>query len=183
MRRILLAGLVLLAAPAALPAQAPQLILPKASPRATVSQTVGLTDISITYDRPGVNGRPIWGALVPWDSVWHPGADSATRMTFNHDVMIEGQKVEAGEYSLWLIPRQSAPWTLILSRAAHVFHKPYPGSSLDALRVPVTPEQVSHVEALAIYFPTVLRDKATMRIHWGETAVSVRIEAPYQPAR
>ena len=59
MRRILLAGLVMLAAPPALPAQAPQLILPKASPRATVSQTVGLTDISITYDRPGVNGRQV----------------------------------------------------------------------------------------------------------------------------
>jgi len=148
------------------------------SQRGSVTQNVALTEIAITYGRPVARGRVLFGQLVPWDSVWHPGADSATRITFNHDLMIEGQKVEAGEYSLWLIPRRSVPWTLILSRAAHVFHKPYPGSSLDALRVEVTPERLSHMEALAIYFPVVLRDKATMRIHWGETGVSVRIEAP-----
>lgn len=151
------------------------------SQRGSVTQSVAFTEIAVTYGRPVARGRVLFGQLVPWDSVWHPGADSATRVTFNHDVMIEGQKLEAGEYSLWLLPRQSAPWTLILSRAAHVFHKPYPGSSLDALRVQVTPERLSHMEALAIYFPTVLRDKAIMRIHWGETAVSVHIEAPFQP--
>lgn len=151
------------------------------SQRGTVAQNVAFTEISVTYGRPVARGRVLFGKLVPWDSVWHPGADSATRVTFNHDVSIEGQKLEAGEYSLWLIPRESAPWTLILNRAAHTFHKPYPGASLDALRVPVTPEHLSDMETLAIYFPLVLRDKAMMRIHWGETAVSVRIDAPYRP--
>ena len=151
------------------------------SQRGSVTQNVAFTEIAVTYGRPVARGRVLFGQLVPWDSVWHPGADSATRVTFNHDVLLEGQKVEAGEYSLWLIPRQSAPWTLILSRAAHTFHKPYPGSSQDALRIEVTPERLSHMEALAIYFPVVLRDKTIMRIHWGETAVAVHIEAPYQP--
>lgn len=151
------------------------------SQRGSVTQNVALTEIAVTYGRPVARGRVLFGKLVPWDSVWHPGADSATRVTFDHDVSIEGRKVKAGEYSLWLIPRQSAAWTLILSRAAHVFHKPYPGAALDALRVPVATEHLSHMETLAIYFPVVLRDKATMRIHWGETAVSVHIEAPYRP--
>ena len=151
------------------------------SQRGSVTQNVALTEISVTYGRPVARGRVLFGKLVPWDSVWHPGADSATRVTFDHDVLIEGQKLEAGEYSLWLVPRESAPWTLIFSRAAHTFHKPYPGSSLDALRVPVTPERLSHMETLAIYFPLVLRDKAIMRIHWGETGVPVHIEAPYRP--
>jgi hypothetical protein len=152
------------------------------SQRGSVTQNVAFTEITVTYGRPVARGRVLFGKLVPWDSVWHPGADSATRVTFNHDVSIEGQTVKAGEYSLWLVPRQSAPWTLILSRAAHVFHKPYPGPSLDALRVPVTPERLSHMETLAIDFPLVLRDKAIMRIHWGETGVSVHIDAPYRPS-
>jgi DUF2911 family protein len=151
------------------------------SERGSVTQNVAFTEITVSYGRPVAHGRVLFGKLVPWDSVWHPGADSATRVTFNHDVLIEGQKLEAGEYSLWLVPRESAPWTLILSRAAHVFHKPYPGSSQDAVRVAVTPERLSHMESLAIYFPTVIRDKATMRIHWGETGVSVHVEAPYSP--
>ena len=135
----------------------------------------------MTYGRPVARGRELFGKLVPWDSVWHPGADSATRVTFNHDVLIEGQKVEAGEYSIWLVPHQSAPWTFIVHRTAHTFHKPYPGFSGEVLRVTMAPERLSYMETLAIYFPVVLRDKAMMRIHWGETGVSVHIEAPYRP--
>ena len=151
------------------------------SQRGSVTQNVAFTEIAVTYGRPVARGRVLFGKLVPWDSIWHPGADSATRVTFNHDVLIEGQQVAAGEYSLWLIPRESEPWTLILHRVAHTFHKPYPGPSGEALRVAVMPERLSHMETLAIYFPLALRDKATMRIHWGETGVTVHIEAPYRP--
>ncbi len=151
------------------------------SQRGTVSQSVAYTDISIVYGRPVARGRALFGALVPWDSVWHPGADSATRIRFNHDVLIEGKPLRAGEYSLWLIPHASAPWTVIFSRAAHVFHKPYPGSRSDVLRVDVAPIQVSDVESFTIYFPKVLRDEAELRLHWGTTAVPIRVKAPFQP--
>lgn len=151
------------------------------SQRGSVTQDVAFTHISVEYGRPVARGRALFGALVPWDSVWHPGADSATRIVFDHDVLLEGHPVKAGEYSVWLVPREHAPWTFILSHAAHTFHKPYPGASHDALRVDVAPESVSHVETLAIYFPLVLRDEAIMRIHWGETAVSVHIKAPFRP--
>jgi hypothetical protein len=147
------------------------------SQRGTVTQMVAYTEISVSYGRPVARGRELFGALVPWDSVWHPGADSATRVRFSHDVLIEGKPLSAGEYSLWLIPREHAPWTVIFSRAAHVFHKPYPGSRFDVLRIDVTPEQVSDVESFAIYFPKVLRDEAVMRLHWGTTAVPIRIKA------
>ncbi|HSE67939.1 MAG TPA: DUF2911 domain-containing protein, partial [Gemmatimonadales bacterium] len=56
---------------------------PKASPRATVSQTIGLTEISMTYDRPAVNNRKIWGGLVPYDTVWRAGANENTVLAFN----------------------------------------------------------------------------------------------------
>ena len=89
--------------------------------------------------------------------------------------------MRAGEYSLWLIPREVGPWTVILSRAAHVFHKPYPGANFDALRVDVTPEQASDMESFAIYFPVVLREETVLRLHWGTTAVPLRIKAPFRP--
>jgi hypothetical protein len=153
------------------------------SQRGSVTQMVAYTNISVVYGRPVARGRALFGALVPWDSVWHPGADSATRITFSKDVLIEGKPLRAGEYTLWLIPHATGPWTVIFSRAAHVFHKPYPGARFDVLRVDVTPEQVSQMESFAIYFPMVLRDEAIMRLHWGTTAVPLRIKAPFAPSQ
>jgi hypothetical protein len=151
------------------------------SQRGSVTQMVAYTNIAVAYGRPVAHGRALFGALVPWDSVWHPGADSATRIRFSHDVVLEGKPLRAGEYSLWLIPRENAPWTVIFSRAAHVFHKPYPGARFEVLRIDVTPEQVSSVESLTIDFPMVFRDEAVMRLHWGATAVPIHIKAPYKP--
>ena len=150
------------------------------SQRGSVSQNVALTEITVEYGRPIARGRALFGALVPWDSVWHPGADSATRIVFSHPVLLEGHEVKAGEYSLWLIPHASAPWTVILSRAAHTFHKPYPGAANDAYRFDVTTEKGSHMESLAIYFPSVVKADAVLRIHWGETIVPIRVTAPYR---
>src|SRR5690242_459483 len=126
------------------------------SQRGAISQDVAFTTITVAYGRPVARGRPLFGQLVPWDSVWHPGADSATRVAFNHDVLVEGKPLKAGEYSLWLVPREHGPWTVIFSRAAHTFHKPYPGEGQDALRVDVATEAASHVETLEIEFPLVL---------------------------
>lgn len=151
------------------------------SQRGSVTQMVAFTKISVAYGRPVARGRPLFGALVPWDSVWHPGADSATRVTFSRDVLIEGKQLRAGEYSLWLIPHEHAPWVMIFSRAAHVFHKPYPGERFDVLRLEVTPEQASPMESFAIYFPMVLRDDAVLQLHWGTTAVPLHIKAPFKP--
>ena len=153
------------------------------SQRARVDQTVAFTDVSVVYGRPVARGRVLFGdsALVKWGAIWHPGADSATRVTFTHDVLLEGREVKAGAYSVWMVPRATGTWTFILSRAAHVFHQPYPGESSDALRVEVTPERGAHMETLAFYFPVVLRDEAVMRVHWGETIVPIRIKASYRP--
>lgn len=152
------------------------------SQRGSVTQTVAFTDISVAYGRPVARGRVLFPGLVQWGQTWNPGADSATRMTISRDVTLEGRPVNAGTYSLWLIPRETAPWTVILSRAGHVFHTPYPGDSLDALRLDVAIERGAHMETLAIYFPVVLREEAVMRIHWGEIIVPLRITAPYRPA-
>jgi hypothetical protein len=168
--------LLFLALPAAAPAQGFPF-----SQRAAVTQNVAHTEFSIIYGRPVARGRELFGKLVPWDTVWHPGADSATRLVVSRDVVVEGKPLAAGEYSLWIIPRQRAAWTVIFSKAARVFHQPYPGASNDALRLDVAPDSASHMETMAFYFPLVLRDDAVLRLHWGTTTLPVRIKAPYRP--
>jgi hypothetical protein len=138
----------------------------------------------VTYGRPVARGRTLFGdsAVVRWNRIWNPGADSATLIAFDRDVQFEGRDVKAGEYTMWLLPRASGTWTFILSRAAHVFHTPYPGDQLDVLRLEITPERGAHMETMAIYFPVVNRDEAELRIHWGETILPLKIKAPYRPS-
>lgn len=151
------------------------------SQRGSVSQTVAFTNITITYGRPVAHGRALFGTLVPWDSVWHPGADSATRVAFSRDVLLDGHPLKAGEYSIWLIPRDGKPWTLIFNRKSRAFHKPYPGAQFDVLRIEITAESGAHMESLAYYFPEVIRDTAILRIHWGTTIIPIHIQAPFRP--
>ncbi len=151
------------------------------SQHGTVTQRVSHTNVAIEYNRPVARGRALFGSLVKWDSVWHPGADSATRISFDKDVTFEGKPLAKGEYSLWLIPREKTPWTLIVSSASHVFHSPYPGAEHDVLRVDITPERSAHMEVLAYYFPVVARDSAVLRMHWGETVLPVRLKFSREP--
>lgn len=180
-RRVAAAATIVLALTASARTSAAQAI--PFSQRAGVSQTLGFTQIRIDYGRPTARGRVLFGdsAIVKWDRLWHPGADSASRIAFDRDVLFEGKPLAAGEYTLWTIPRASGQWTVIVSKAAHVFHTPYPGEARDVLRVDVTAERGAHMESLAFYFPAVLRDEATLRLHWGEVVVPMRIKAPYRP--
>ena len=148
-----------------------------------VAQRVAFTDIAISYNRPTARGRVIWGdsGIVKWNGVWHPGADTATRITFSRPVTFEGKPLPAGAYSFWTIPRASGRWTVILNRKAAVFHTPYPGEASDALRVEVQAERGPHVESMAWYFPAVARDSTVLRLHWGEVVVPLRIRVSTEP--
>src|SRR5580692_8449193 len=89
--------------------------LPDVSQLAVNKQRVGLTDITITYHRPLVNGRKIWGGLVPLGEVWRAGANENTTITFPNDVSIEGKSLPAGTYGLHMIPGENE-WTVIFSK-------------------------------------------------------------------
>ena len=151
------------------------------SQRGTVSQMIAFTNIGIEYGRPTARGRALFGALVPWDSVWHPGADSATQITITHDITLEDQPVKAGTYTVWLVPHEHAPWTFVLNRTTGIQHTPYPGRATDLLRVDVPAEQLSHVETVQYSFPMVQRDAAQLRLQWGTSAITLHIRAPYRP--
>jgi len=146
------------------------------SQHGTVSQRVGSTDISVTYNRPVARGRTVFGGVVNWGRIWTPGADSATLIEFSRDVEVQGQALKAGTYSLWMVPQPAPePWTVIFSKAVHIFHTPYPGPDQDALRFTVAPESGEHMEVLAFYFPVVAADSAVLRMHWGTTVIPLRI--------
>ena len=151
------------------------------SQRGTVSQRVAFTNVSIEYGRPTARGRALFGALVSWDTIWHPGADVATQISISRDVTLDGIAVAKGSYSAWLIPRATGAWTFILNRKTNIQHTPYPGASFDALRLDVVPDQATAVETLTYQFPMVLRDEATLRLQWGTTGISMKIKAPYKP--
>lgn len=145
------------------------------SQHGSVTQRVGTTEIAISYNRPVARGRELFGTLVRWGRMWHPGADSATTISFSKDVTIDGQALKAGRYSLWTIPEESKPWTVIFNRGVGGWHTSYPGESQDALRLTVTPETGSHLETLTYYFPMVDADSAVLRLQWGTVVVPLMI--------
>src|SRR5689334_20523899 len=112
MRKTLLITLL-----AALPilAQQPQVKYPRVSQKSSLMQTIGLTDVTITYSRPGVKGRKIFGGLVPYGQVWRTGANEATTIAFSDDVSIDGQPLAKGTYSLYTVPNENE-WTIIFNK-------------------------------------------------------------------
>ena len=147
------------------------------SQHGSVSQHIQGTEVTISYNRPVARGRALFGSLVAWNRIWHPGADSATTISFSKDVTIDGQPLKAGRYSLWTIPEESKPWTVIFNRGVGGWHTNYPGESQDALRLTVSPDTGGYLETLTYYFPLVDADSAVLRLQWGTTIVPLKIKA------
>lgn len=158
----------------ALLAQAPPLVLPKQSPRASVSQTVGLTTIGLSYDRPAVNGRQVWGALVPFDSVWRAGANENTVLELSSPARVGGKTLEAGRYGLHMIPTKG-DWTIILSRQANAWGSFSYDPKEDALRFPATPAPGEMHERLTYTFDDPTDSAVVLTLRWEKLAVPFTI--------
>jgi hypothetical protein len=151
--------------------------LPRPSPFAKVSQDVGLTQITVDYSCPGVKGRKIWGALVPFDKMWRTGANRATKITFSKDVTFVDQAVPAGTYALFTIPAKSGEWTVILNKNADqpgtgINYKP----ELDLVRVKTHAKPAPHRERLAFLFSDFTDDRASLDLEWEKLRVSIPIK-------
>jgi hypothetical protein len=142
---------------------------------------LGTTELVVRYGRPTARGRRLFGGVVRWGQIWNPGADSATTLSVSAPVRIEGELLPAGSYSIWVVPDSAGPWTVIFSRASAVFHTPYPGDEHDALRLRVQPTAVEHMENLSFYFPLARAREGVLRLHWGTTALALRVEARQEP--
>ncbi|MCM2274073.1 MAG: DUF2911 domain-containing protein [Candidatus Didemnitutus sp.] len=164
-----------LAAAAALPAQtaAPQLQFPAASPAASLKQRVGITDIEITYARPSMKGRAIFGALVPYGHIWRTGANSAPKITFSTPVTLGGANLEAGTYELFTIPNQDE-WTIIIHKNMSQWGSYSYDAKNDVARVTAKPVTLSApVESFAIWFNDLRDNSATLNLTWETTSVAV----------
>jgi len=147
---------------------------PRVSPNAAVSQTIGTTEIRITYSRPQVKGREIFGGLVSYGEVWRTGANEATTFSVTSDVMIEGESLSAGTYSLYTIPGPEE-WTLIFNNVAEQWGTNYDQNE-DALRVTVSPESAPQREMMTFLFEEVTAENGTCVLHWNETRVPFEIQ-------
>lgn len=166
----------LLALQLAASASAQPLDLPRPSPKASVTQTVGVTEVSIHYSRPGVKDRSIWGGLVPYGEVWRTGANENTTITFSTPVKIGGTELPAGTYGLQTIPTQDQ-WTVILSKDAELWgafnYKP----ENDALRVQVKPRPApAPVERMRFTFEDVTDNSAQVVLAWEKLEVPFAVE-------
>jgi hypothetical protein len=174
MKKALVVIASLLLASAAL-AQSP-IRMPEASPAASVGQTIGVTDINITYHRPAVNKRKIWGGLVPYGTPWRTGANENTTISFSTPVKIEGQALPAGTYALYAIPTASQ-WTMIFSKFNGDWGAYNYDPSEDALRVNVTPQTVTESqERLGYTFDDVTNNSAVASLRWEKLRVPMKIE-------
>jgi len=147
---------------------------PDASQHATITQRVGLTDVSIDYSRPNMRGREIFGGLVPYGKVWRTGANAPTKIKFSGAVKIGGQEVPAGEYALYTIPNKDE-WSIILSKDLKMGASGYKADA-DALRVTAKPSDlVDPVESFTIAFDNLKDDGAMIVLKWDKTRVPVEL--------
>lgn len=147
----------------------PQRML-RVSPFASVTQTVGVNEMTITYHRPGVKGREIWGKLVPFGEVWRSGANNATVFSFSDDVTINGTTLKAGKYSFFTVPTEKE-WTVIFNSAADQWGAYNYDSTKNVLMFSVMPEQAPHEEWLSYNFTDISASAAKVTLRWEKLSV------------
>ena len=158
-----------------------QIKTPQASPRAIVSQMVGLTEVELNYSRPGAKGRPVFGNLVPFGKLWRTGANENTTISFSDDVIIDGKTLKKGKYALYSVPRIES-WDIIFYTSTDNWGLPQEFDETKvALRTTVKEEALSKpVESLTINISGLDTSSAYLEIFWENSFVSLKFEVPTQ---
>ena len=152
-----------------------QLNTPQPSPTANIKQNFALSSIEISYSRPGVKGRKIFGDLVPYGKVWRTGANNATTITFGEDVMIGGKKVAAGKYGLLTIPGE-AQWTFIITKQLDVTSPAAYKQDQDVVRVNAKPEALPFsIETMMINVDNIKSNSCVVGLAWDNVYASFEI--------
>ncbi|MGB9283109.1 MAG: DUF2911 domain-containing protein, partial [Candidatus Sulfotelmatobacter sp.] len=155
-------------------AQTIMLDLPRQSQHAVVTQRIGITDVTVNYHRPLVNGRQIFGKLVPYGEVWRAGANENTTVSFTDPVTIEGQPLDKGTYGLHMIPGETQ-WTVIFSKMSTAWGSFSYKQEEDALRVTVKPQTAEFHDALTYDFDDVRPDSTVITLSWDKVAVPFKV--------
>ena len=139
---------------------------------------VGLTEIEVKYSRPSMRGREIFGNLVPYDKIWRTGADNSTKISFTTDVIIDDNKIKAGTYSIFSIPKQDE-WLVMLYSDVELWGVPRDWSD-DKIVFSSTYKvnKINPVETFTISFNDLTNNDVNMSISWENSSVDVKIEVP-----
>lgn len=152
-----------------------ELKTPQPSPTAEIKQNFGLSQIEISYSRPGVKGRKIFGDLVPYGKVWRTGANAATTIAFGDDVMVGGTKVPVGKYGLLTIPGENE-WTVIITKQTDVTSPADYKQDQDVVRVAVKPYQLPFaVETFTMGLGDITGSSCKLELMWDNVYVNVPI--------
>lgn len=171
--RFVLGSLAAAASP--LIAQVPPLQLPAASPKASVTQRVGMTDVTVSYSRPAVKGRKVWGGLVPLGEVWRTGADENTTLSFSSPVTVGGKALPAGTYGLHTIPGEKE-WTVILSTQAKAWGSYSYDPGENAVRFGAVPQEGPHEERLLFTLADPTDRSVAVTLAWERLRLSFPVE-------
>ncbi len=149
----------------------------RVSPAATLTQDFGLAQVKVTYARPAVKGRKIWGdkasgAIVPYGEVWRTGANAATTVTLSHPAQVAGKDLPAGTYGFFAIPGEKR-WTLILSKQAQTWGSYDYKPEQDVLRVEVQPEAAPMQEYLEYRVEVQDLEHGRLELAWEKLKVSL----------
>ena len=154
----------------------PKVDFPAASPPGTLKQRVGLTDIEISYSRPGMKGRAIFGGLESWGEVWRVGANSATKVVFSTPVKLNGTAVPAGTYGLFALLGKDE-WTVIINKVSDQWGAYQYDAKDDVARIKAVPAALAEpVETFTIDFNDIRDESATLNLTWEKTRVSLKLE-------
>jgi hypothetical protein len=148
---------------------------PQPSTTQTIKQDLGIGSVELSYSRPGMKGRKIFGDLVPFGKVWRTGANSATTLQFSDSVTIGGTRIAPGKYGLLTIPDKDQ-WTVIISQQTDVTSPAAYQQDKDLARLTVKPvNSASAVETFTMQFANVKANSADLQIMWDNTTVNVPI--------
>lgn len=173
MKKILTIGLLLITA-ATQKLSAQELELPQPSPWAQVSQKFGLAQATVTYSRPSMKGRTIFGSLVPYGEMWRTGANKATELKLEGNVAINGQTLPAGAYSLFTIPGEKE-WTVIINKNTELWGTGGYKQEEDAMRFQVKVQSHASTESFTIGFSNIKDNSAVLEIYWETTMISFEL--------
>jgi DUF2911 family protein len=152
-----------------------EFVAPRPSPNAAVSQTIGLTNFALTYSRPGVKGRVIWGGLVPYDSTWRTGANEPNSLTVSDTIAVAGQKLPAGKYSILTIPRRGE-WTVIFTGQKDLQGAANYDPKQDVVRVTATPDTTQpNTEWMWLGFEDLTANSGSLVLRWQRLRLAVPI--------
>lgn len=149
-------------------------ILPQVSQKVSTTQTVGLSEVNITYSAPKVSEREIWGGIVPMEQVWRAGANENTTISFSHDAKINGKSIKAGTYGLHMLPGKDS-WQVIFSSNSTSWGSYSYTDKEDVLRVEVKPEEHAFTEVLNYHFTQPGAESVTVNLSWEKLNIPFEV--------